>query len=170
MSISLYDVSVGTFQHVLGATQKFLAKSRGYFEAEGIALDEVVGVRLIDDMLPLGFQVVSVVHHSLGAIHGVQTGVFSVVPADPADQPYTALEALLARTRDAMDCYSREMVDGLAGGDLEFRFRDNVVPFKAETFLLTFSLPNLYFHATTAYDLLRMRGAPLGKRDFLGAG
>ena len=170
MSISLYDVSVGTFQHVLGATQKFLAKSRGYFEVEGIALDEVVGVRLIDDMLPLGFQVVSVVHHSLGAIHGVQTGVFSVVPADPADQPYTALEALLARTRDAMDCYSREMVDGLAGRDLEFRFRDNVVSFKAEAFLLTFSLPNLYFHATTAYDLLRMRGAPLGKRDFLGAG
>ena len=170
MSISLYDVSVGTFQRVLGATQTVLAKSRAHFDTEGIALDEVVGSRLVDDMLPFGFQIVSVVHHSLGAIEGVEAGAFSVVPADSADQPYPALEDLLARTRDALDGYSRETVDGLAGRDLEFRFRDNVVPFKAEVFLVTFSLPNFYFHATTAYDLLRMLGAPLGKRDFLGVG
>jgi hypothetical protein len=43
------------------------------------------------------------------------------------------------------------------------------MPFTAEGFLLSFSLPNFYFHATTAYDILRTKGAPLGKRDFLGA-
>ena len=170
MSISLYDVSVGTFQQVLGATHAVLAKSRAYFEEEGVALDEIVGARLIDDMLPFGFQVVSVVHHSLGAIQGVETGVFSVVPADSADQSYRALEDLLVRTREALDGYSRDTVERLEGRAMEFRFRDIVVPFRAETFLVTFSLPNLYFHATTAYELLRMRGAPLGKRDFLGAG
>ncbi len=42
------------------------------------------------------------------------------------------------------------------------------LPFKAEGFLLSFSLPNFHFHATTAYDILRMKGVPLGKRDYLG--
>ena len=46
---------------------------------------------------------------------------------------------------------------------------DFKLPFTAEGFILSFSLPNFYFHAATAYDLLRMKGAPFGKRDFLGA-
>ena len=168
MSVSLYDASVGTFLQILGATQRVLAKSRAYFEKEGVALDEVVGSRLIDDMLPLGFQIVSIVHHSQGAIQGVENGVFWVTPLDSADQPYPALEDLVARTRNALLDYSHETVNGLAGRHLEFRYGDKAVPFKAEAFLLTFSLPNFYFHATTAYDLLRMLGAPIGKRDFLG--
>jgi hypothetical protein len=43
------------------------------------------------------------------------------------------------------------------------------MPFTAVGFLLSFSLPNFYFHSTTAYDILRSKGAPLGKRDFMGA-
>jgi hypothetical protein len=42
------------------------------------------------------------------------------------------------------------------------------MPFRVEDFLMSFSLPNLHFHATTAYDILRSRGAPLGKRDYMG--
>ena len=42
------------------------------------------------------------------------------------------------------------------------------LPFTAENFLLSFSLPNFYFHATTAYDILRHKGVPIGKRDFMG--
>ena len=170
MTVALYDASVGTFKQVLGASQRILGKSRAHFEDEGTVLDEVVGACLIDDMLPFGFQIVSIVHHSLGAIRGVERGVFSVTPDDSPDQGYSALEDLVARTRNALDDYSPEAVDSFAGRRVEFRFRDNVVPFTAEAFLLTFTLPNLYFHATTAYDLLRMLGAPLGKRDFLGLG
>jgi hypothetical protein len=49
-----------------------------------------------------------------------------------------------------------------------FEIRGTRIPFTAEGFVTSFSLPNFYFHATTAYDILRSRGAPLGKRDFLG--
>jgi len=49
-----------------------------------------------------------------------------------------------------------------------FKVRDREVPFTAESFVLSFSLPNFYFHATTAYDILRTKGVPLGKRDVLG--
>ena len=45
---------------------------------------------------------------------------------------------------------------------------DHKLPFTAEGFLMSFSLPNFYFHATTAYDILRTNGVPLGKRDFMG--
>ena len=59
-------------------------------------------------------------------------------------------------------------VNGIEGRDVIFSVGDRKIPFKAEGFLMSFSLPNFYFHATTAYDILRKKGVPLGKRDFLG--
>ena len=55
-----------------------------------------------------------------------------------------------------------------SGKDVVFEVRDMKLPFTTEGFLLSFSLPNFYFHAATAYDILRTKGVPLGKRDFLG--
>jgi hypothetical protein len=51
---------------------------------------------------------------------------------------------------------------------MRFEFRERVLPFTVENFLMSFSLPNFYFHATTAYDIFRHNGVPLGKRDFMG--
>jgi hypothetical protein len=51
---------------------------------------------------------------------------------------------------------------------MEFQMRDFRMPFTAEDFLLSFSQPNFYFHAATAYDILRMKGVAVGKRDFMG--
>ena len=59
-------------------------------------------------------------------------------------------------------------VNAFEGKDVAFQFRDTKIPFTAEEFIQSFSLPNFYFHATTAYDILRSKGVPLGKRDFLG--
>ena len=60
-------------------------------------------------------------------------------------------------------------LDGLVGRDMRFEFGTRRMDFTAEDFLLSFSLPNFYFHATTAYDVLRNQGLPLGKMDFIGA-
>ncbi|MEI7573882.1 MAG: DUF1993 family protein, partial [Phenylobacterium sp.] len=57
----------------------------------------------------------------------------------------------------------------LEGREVIFRIGQSQIPFTAEGFLMSFSLPNLHFHAATAYDILRQKGAPLGKRDYLGA-
>lgn len=51
---------------------------------------------------------------------------------------------------------------------MRFEFRERIMPFTAENFLLSFSLPNFFFHATTAYDILRHNGVAIGKRDFMG--
>jgi hypothetical protein len=59
-------------------------------------------------------------------------------------------------------------VNALEDRDLLFKFGDFKLPFVSQDFVLSFSLPNLHFHATTAYDILRMKGVPLGKRDYTG--
>jgi uncharacterized protein len=73
MAISLYDVSVTSFQQVLGGVAGFLDKARGHCEAQHIDLDEIVETRLYPDMLPFRFQITSVAHHTLGALEGVTT-------------------------------------------------------------------------------------------------
>ena len=167
MAIPLYDVSVASFLQVLGGAATFLEKGRAHFEAKGISLPELVETRLHPDMLPFRFQVVAVAHHSLGAMKGVQAGVFKP-PSGPMDHDYAGLQKLLAEARDGLQTLSRDEVDALQGKDVIFQIGDMKLPFTAEGFLMSFSMPNLYFHATTAYDILRMKGAPLGKRDFMG--
>ena len=61
-----------------------------------------------------------------------------------------------------------ETINALAGKTVIFKLGANEMPFTAENFALSFSLPNFYFHATTAYDILRMKGVEIGKMDFLG--
>ena len=165
MSISLYDATVGTYRQILGATANVLEKGRAHCEANGISLDDIVQMQLIDDMLPFQFQVVSVAHHSLGALKGVEAGVFT--PPSPAGEDYAALQGLVAQAREGLAAFTPEQVNGFEEKSLEFRLGKNAIPFQGGKFLLGFSLPNFYFHATTTYDMLRMKGTSIGKRDFM---
>jgi hypothetical protein len=167
MAISLYDVSVTSFLQVLGGVAGFLEKGAAHCKANNIDLKDVVETRLYPDMLPFRFQIIAVAHHSLGAIQGAQAGLFKP-PAGPMDQDYAGLQKLIADARTALQKFTRESVDSLQGKDVVFQLGNNKLPFTAEGFLMSFSMPNLHFHATTAYDILRMKGVPLGKRDYMG--
>ncbi len=167
MAISLYDISVASFLQTLGGVAGFLDKGLAHCKATGVDLGELVETRLQPDMLPFRFQVIAVAHHSLGAIEGVQAGLFKP-PAGPMDQDYAGLQKLVADARAKLAKLTRESVNEMEGKDVVFQLGPNKLPFVAENFILSFSLPNLHFHATTAYDILRMKGAPLGKRDYMG--
>jgi hypothetical protein len=167
MAVSLYDLSVTNYLQTLGAVEGFVAKSLTHFTDNKVDANEVADVRLAPDMLPFRFQIHSTVHHSLGAIRGVQTGVFAPPPPVPA-LDFAGLHKQVSEAREELQKLKPDEVNGLAGKDMVFQMRDNKLPFTAEGFLLSFSLPNFYFHATTAYDILRSKGVPLGKRDFLG--
>ena len=167
MAISFYDASVGSYLQILGSVSAFLVKAREHFEKNGVDLAQVVETRLIADMLPFRFQIVSVAHHSLGAIRAVESGEFTPPPALP-DLDYAALEKRVAEARSALQECKRDAIDALETKDVLFKLGERGMPFIARDFVLTFSLPNFYFHATTAYDILRLKGAPLGKRDFIG--
>ena len=167
MAVSLYDLSVTNYLQTLGAVEGFVAKSLSHFNDNKIDANEVADIRLAPDMLPFRFQIHSAVHHSLGAIRGVQAGVFAPPPPVPS-LDFAGLQKQVSEAREELQKLTPEEVNGLAGKDMVFQLRDNRLPFTAEGFLLSFSLPNFYFHATTAYDILRHKGVPLGKRDFLG--
>ena len=167
MAFSLYDATVANYLQILGAVGGFLEKSLTHFQEKGIDLAEIVQSRLTQDMLPLRFQIVSVAHHSRGAMEAAQTSVFTPPSAKP-DLDYAALQALVTEARDELSLLRPEAVNALLGHDVTFRVGDRTLPFTVEGFLMSFSLPNFFFHATTAYDILRQKGAPLGKRDFMG--
>jgi hypothetical protein len=167
MAVSFYDVSVASYLQILGAASGFLAKGREHCQKNGIDLSQVVETRLYPDMLPFRFQIVSVAHHSLGAIQGIEAGIFRP-PSGPPDLDYAGLEKLVADARSGLQAYRREAIEALEGKDVQFKLGERTMPFVARDFVLSFSLPNFYFHAATAYDILRTKGAPIGKRDFLG--
>ncbi len=167
MAISLYDATVGSFLQTLGGVSGFMERGLAHCRDTDTDPESIVETRLYGDMLPFRFQIIAVAHHSLGAIEGVKKGLFGP-PTENRPLTYAELQGLVSETRTKLAGLSREEVDALQGGDVTFQIRDFKVPFVAENFLLSFSLPNFYFHAATAYDILRHTGAPLGKRDFMG--
>jgi len=166
MATSLYDFSVACFLQTLGAVEGFLKKGADHFKEKGIDANEVVETRLFSDMLPFRFQLVSTAHHSFGAIKGVQAGLFT--PPSPSTADYAGLQRLVSDAKQGLEALKPADVNAFEGKDVIFQLGERKLPFKAEGFLLSFSLPNFHFHATTAYDILRMKGVPLGKRDYLG--
>ena len=168
MAIPLYDATVRSWLQGLGAAQGFLQKGLAHCRDQGIDAADMLATRLWPDMLPLRFQLHSIVHHSSGAIDGVKRGVFRP-PTDLPEFDYPGMQAQVSTAIATLKALSPEEVDVLQGTDVVFEFRGRQLPFVAEDFLLSFSLPNFWFHTTTAYDILRHEGVPLGKRDFLGA-
>jgi len=168
MSTSLYDLSVGSYLQIVEAAANVMRKGAAYCSEQGIDTAQMVGTALREDMAPLHFQAVCVAHHSLGAIKGIKAGEFAP-PSGYGEMDYAGLQGLLDSTLAELQAQQVEEINALAGGRLVFKLGGNEIPFTAENFVLSFSLPNFYFHAATLYDILRHKGVPLGKRDFLGA-
>jgi uncharacterized protein len=167
MSISFYEASVQNYLQTLAATQGFLEKGLAYCKEMNVDPDEIVERRVFADMHPFRFQIHSIVHHSLGAIEGMKAGKFGP-PGEKPKHSYGELQALVAETHKALTKQSPKEIDALEGKDVVFEVRGTTREFTCKGFLFSFSLPNFYFHATTAYDILRGRGVPIGKRDFMG--
>ena len=167
MAISLYDVSVASFLQTLNGVAGFLERGLAHCQDNNIDPQEIVEARMCPDMFDFRFQIISVAHHSLGAIEGVKAGAFSP-GGDQSVTDYASLQKLINDAIAGLKALTPEEVNALEGKDVAFVFGDRKIPFTAENFLMSFSTPNLHFHATTAYDILRSRGVPLGKRDYMG--
>lgn len=167
MAFSLYAATIPSYRQILSAIAGLLKKAEGFADEQGIPSGDLVKQRLAEDMLPFGYQVKSVVAHSLGAIDGVRSGVFSP-DRSPWPDSIADLEALVGEAIAALDAIDPAEIDAFVGQPMRFTMGEMRMDFVAEEFLLSFSQPNFYFHATTAYDILRANGVPLGKRDFLG--
>jgi hypothetical protein len=89
-------------------------------------------------------------------------------PALVGPVPFADLQAMMGKAETALDAFTADEVNGWAGKNLDLQIGPRKLAFTSETFILSFSLPNFHFHAVTAYDILRSRGVPLGKRDYEG--
>ncbi|MGH2449512.1 MAG: DUF1993 domain-containing protein [Chloroflexota bacterium] len=167
MTLSLYAATIPSYRQVLGAVSGLLRTAQLFCADKGLEPSELIQARLAPDMLPFAYQVKSTAVHSLGAIEGVRRGVFSPDKAPPPET-FAALEARISATLSALEAIEPAEVESFVGRDMRFEFGDRRIDFTAEEFLLSFSQPNFYFHATTVYDILRWKGVPIGKRDFLG--
>ena len=167
MATSLYDLSVASYRQTVGAVAGFLDRAAEHCAQTGADPDDFVAARLIEDMAPFHFHVEVVPHHSVWALEAVKTGQFAP-PALVGPVPFADLRAMIAQAEAALEGFTPDEVNSWAGKDLDLQIGPRRLRFTAETFILSFSLPNFHFHAVTAYDILRMKGVPIGKRDYEG--
>ncbi|HUN26303.1 MAG TPA: DUF1993 domain-containing protein [Steroidobacteraceae bacterium] len=167
MPLSLYDATVACYRQTLEAVTGLLGKAEAFCAEKKLAPETLIQARLAEDMLPFAYQVKSTTVHSLGAIEAVRKGVFSP-DMTPPPESFPALKTRIAQTVEGLARIERAEVESFIGRDMAFVFGERRIEFTAESFLLSFTQPNFYFHATTAYDILRAKGVPIGKRDFMG--
>ncbi|MBD2859480.1 DUF1993 domain-containing protein [Spongiibacter sp. KMU-158] len=166
MAISLYDASVGTYLQLITSTLSVLDKARVFCEENGRSVESLLDDALCDDMFPLSFQLRSVVHHSLGCIKGLEKGLFT--PPTPETLTFDELYQRIVDAKTTLEAVEPQSVNGLADNPMMFKMTGVELPFTAENFVMSFSLPNFYFHTSMVYALLRKAGVPIGKVDFLG--
>lgn len=167
MTFTLYAATIPSYLQILGSVSRLIGKAEAFCSERGMEPEALIQARLADDMLPFAYQVKSTAVHSIGAIEGVRKGVFS---PDTTTPPVTfeSLRERIDQAIAALEAIEPDEVESFIGRDMRFAFGTNTMDFAAEEFLLSFSQPNFYFHAATAYDILRMKGVQIGKRDFNG--
>ena len=167
MAFSLYAAAVPSYRQILGSVSGLLGTAETFCNERGIAPSELIQARLAEDMLPFAYQVKATAVHSIGAIEAVRKGVFSP-DMSPFPESFAALKARIAEALAALEAIEPSEIDAFVGRDMRFEFGERRINFTAEDFLLSFSQPNFYFHATTSYAILRWKGLPIGKRNFTG--
>lgn len=167
MALSLYQAVVPSYIQILNAVLRLVEKAEAFCADKALPADDILNARLAEDMLPFAFQVKSTIVHSIGAINALHEGRFSP-DRTPPPSGFEGLKAAVTAALAALDAVEPEDMDALVGRDMLFIFGERRMEFTVENFLLSFSQPNFYFHASTAYDILRNKGVTIGKPDFLG--
>ncbi|MGE3690869.1 MAG: DUF1993 family protein [Novosphingobium sp.] len=168
MAFSLHSASVGTYLQILPSVAGLIDKAEAHCRENGLADEALTACSLAPDMWPLAKQVFECGHHSARCIEGLCKGVFGPeIDAKPTDFP--SLKREIAESITMLQAVEPAEIDAMVGRDMRFEFGERRMDFTAEDFVLTFSLPNFYFHANTVYDILRGQGLKIGKMDYLGA-
>lgn len=167
MTFSLHAATVPPMLQVLRSVTRLVRKAEAHCAEQGVPERDIIGARLAPDMLPFTYQVKSTAEHSLGALNAVRAG-FATPSLEAPPKTFEGLLEKLAAAEQGLAALTPDEVNALVGKDVLFEFKGVRREFVAEGYLLSYAMPNFYFHAVTAYDLLRARGLAIGKMDFLG--
>jgi hypothetical protein len=166
MSVPLYEASIPTFLLTLSNLQKILEKAVAHAEARKFDPNVFVSMRLYPDMLPLARQVQIASDSAKGAaarLTGTEPPKFEDNEATMAE-----LIARIVKTSDYLQGFKPEQFAGAEERPITIKTPRNTFNFSGQNFLRHWALPNLFFHVTVAYSLLRHGGVEIGKADFLG--
>lgn len=170
MTTALSQILKGSTAQAFRGLAGVLAKAKATAEAAGTADEAYLGARLFPDMYDLKWQVQMITEFAV-------RGAARMTGTAPDDLPNLPMEgdtfdALIKRVNECADQVAAAddaTIDGNAGMKITMPVGpEQTIELDGETYVLSFFLPNLFFHVTTAYDLLRMQGVAIGKRDYLG--
>ena len=162
MAYDIYDASIPPLIHMLGSLSNILAKGEAH---GGIDPNEA---RLAPDMLPLKAQVYIATDGAKGC--GARLAGVDIPKYDDVETSFADLRARVAKTIAFLQTLDRKAVAGAENKHIVLKFPSNTFEFNGADYVSKFVLPNVYFHITTAYGILRNKGVVLGKSDYLGGG
>jgi uncharacterized protein len=162
MSISMYRASIPVFIRALGNLSAILKKGEAHENSASF-----IDARFAPDMLTLAGQVQrasDAVKAGAARLGGIDNPSFP-----DTEKTFAELQARIKKTIDFLQSVSPEQIDGGEQRTIQLKAGQRELKFTGMDYLLGFVLPNLYFHVTTAYDILRHKGVPIGKMDYLGS-
>lgn len=165
MTLSMYQASVPVFERALSNLLHVLKKGEAHAKAKGVTDEVLLGTRLIPDMLPLTKQVqiaCDMAARGAARLAGVEPASFEDNETT-LEQLYARIEKVIAYVKG----FTPAQIDGSETRAIELKMRSGELKFTGQEYLLSFVVPNLYFHCTTTYVILREAGADLGKTDFI---
>ena len=166
MPLSLYEISVPVFIRGFNNLSAILKKAKAYADEKGIPHEELLGARLVEDMFPLTYQIQRASDSAKGA--AVRVAGVDPVSMEDNEKTFADLEARIQKTIAFLKGVKETSMDGKEESEVSLKTGSGEMKFTSTSYLLLFALPNFYFHMTTAYAILRHKGVPIGKMDFLG--
>ena len=169
MPLSMYSASVPVFQHMLRSLMHILDKGEASAQARKFDPSVLATSRLAPDMLPFTRQILiacDAAKLGVARISGLEAPKF-----EDNETTFAELKARIQKTLDWLGTVPASALDGTEDKDITFPVgRDATRTMKGQAYLLTWAMPNFFFHITTAYGILRHNGVDLGKRDYLTGG
>jgi len=166
MSLSMYQASIPVFIGNLNNLSAILKKAEANAVARKIDLDVFINARLAPDMFALARQI----QIATDAVKGGAARLAGVeIPSFPdTEKTFPELQARIAKTVDFLKTFKAQQIDGSEERKIVLKAGSQEMTFLGQAYLLNFVLPNLFFHITTTYAILRHNGVDLGKKDYLG--
>lgn len=166
MTLSMYQASVPMFVKQLEAISAILRKAEAQAAEKDIDQQDLLDARLTEDMFPLTRQLQIATDAAKGAV--ARLGGVEVPGFPDTETSFAELQARIERVLAFVKSVPAEAIDGSEDKPIVVKLPTRELHFTGQTFLLHFALPNFFFHITTTYALLRMKGIEIGKVDYLG--
>ncbi len=166
MALGMYQASIPAFVKMLNVLTAILDKAEAYAAERKIAPEVLLNWRIAPDMYPLTRQIQLTSDFAKGA--AARLAGKEVPKYADEESTFAELKARIAKTLAFVQGFGPNDIDGSETRDVTLTVGGQEIRFKGEAYLVHFVLPNFYFHAATAYDIVRSFGVPVGKRDFLG--